>query len=94
VQLKSDASKLQNAGIIDWLKSGLINMMMETESEWTATAIKEIYPNMVRIEPYLPSTLGAFDDASDENLEGLLKIAERYIENNPNEIKGIVESLT
>jgi patatin-like phospholipase/acyl hydrolase len=93
IPLTSDASQLQNAGLLGWLKSGLINMMMETESEWTATAIKEIYPNMVRIEPYLPSTLGTFDDASDENLAGLLQIAEKYIENNPEQIKGIVESL-
>lgn len=93
VQLTTDASQLQNAGLLGWLKSGLINMMMETESEWTATAIKEIYPNMVRIEPYLPSTLGTFDDASDENLAGLLQISEKYIENNPEQIKGIVESL-
>jgi patatin-like phospholipase/acyl hydrolase len=93
VNLTSNARKLQNAGLLGWLKSGLINMMMETESQWTAESIKEVYPNLVRIEPVLDSDMGEFDDASDMNMQRLQNIAVRYVYRNSEEIDSIVEKL-
>lgn len=90
VGFSTTSSKLQNAGIIGWLKGGLINMMMEAESEWTTKAAKELCPNMIRIEPDLLGDTYELDNVSDRNIAALLSTAERYISNNQDVMKSIV----
>ena len=90
VKLNQSAIKLKDAGIIGWLISAnLIDIMMSAESEWSESAAEVLYPNNYRLQVTIEPALSEMDNSSKQNMDGLLKAAEDYLETH----KGTVEEL-
>jgi hypothetical protein len=64
------------------MQAGLIDIMMGIGSDishWQTTAL---YPHTTRLQIELPHNMGHLDNASKDNLRGLLARTEAYISNN------------
>ncbi len=83
-KLAQPASKLTDAGVIGWImKANLIDIMMDADSKWYSDEVGALYSDSMRIQVPITQELSAMDNAEDSNLQGLLQVAEKFIESNP-----------
>jgi hypothetical protein len=81
VRLTQMADQLSDAGVLRWvMKANLIDMMMSADTNWYDDEISAIYPGSLRLQVPLSADLGHLDNASPENLQGLLAVADRFLE--------------
>ena len=92
-QLTANTGSLSTAGLFGWLITGrLIDVMVNAVGYWETMAIT--FPNSCRIQLPLKRDMLQLDNASNENLESLLKVADDYINDNSGFIDHIVNILT
>lgn len=81
-------------GVVGWLNGGkLIEAIMDASSNFNDMAAEAIYPNYYRLQVDIENKLGAMDNASPENMQALLDVAEEYIYQNSSLIDEIVFDL-
>lgn len=83
IKFDKEFEKLENLGVIGWIiTSNLIDVMMNASNdlfEWQTSILNNLSK---RIQVEIPDRLGNMDNASAENLNGLLETSEKYIDNN------------
>lgn len=67
-----------NSGSIGWLKSGLIDMIINADMYEDSIIANSIFPNSYRAQIFLPGDY-QLDDSCDETLSKLLQVAEGII---------------
>jgi uncharacterized protein len=88
LKLTTASDKLINAGIIGWvIRANLIDIMISADSKWSNKEMVTMYPLTQRIQVPLPDKLGQMDNASKNNLRGLVEYAEDFIEQNMDLLK-------
>lgn len=91
--LTGKTTTLSTAGIFGWLITGnLIDVMVNAIGYWETIAIT--FPNSCRIQLSLDEGMKGVDNASDDNIESLLKLTDNYIIDNSALIDHILNILT
>ncbi|XWN34613.1 MAG: hypothetical protein ROO73_03270 [Roseivirga sp.] len=95
VQLSKPALHVKNAGMMGWVvQANLIDIMMSADSEWAETVIEQLYPHNYRLQVPITPALSHMDDSSPENLAGLLKAAEDYLQQQEEVVAAVCNELT
>ena len=99
----SDAISLEEAknwNTGDWIKPLLDSVFMRSVAESTHFTMQHLLPKYsdgtpryVRLHPPVPKKHAEMSDASDENIQALLAIADEYIEKNQERLLAICEYL-
>ncbi len=93
-KLNQDANKLTNSGVIGWvIKANLIDIMINADNDWYNDEISILYPQSNRLQVALPDRLGQMDNASQDDLQGLLNITESFLNTNLKKIENILYTL-
>lgn len=83
VKLDAQGLALQNAGVIGWvMQANLIDIMIDANVSWATDEASIYYPSTHRLQVSIPSNLGQMDNVSDDNIQGLLSAAEKFVEDN------------
>ncbi|MCA0237312.1 MAG: patatin-like phospholipase family protein [Bacteroidetes bacterium] len=84
----------------DWIKPLLDSVFMRSVSESTHFTMQHLLPKYtdqtpryVRLNPPIPKKHAEMSDASDENIQALIAIADEYIEQNKKDLLTICEYL-
>lgn len=84
-----------NSGIISWIvKQGLIGMMQDASSDFYYQAMIRVFPNLIRVQFNLAEEHSELDDASKEQMDRLIDVAEGFINNDPQTLDRIIEGVT
>ena len=95
VKLSHKVEELENSGVIGWvIDANLIDVMMNAANglfEWQTSILNN---SSKRLQIEIPENLGEMDNSSEENIQGLLGIAESYIKNNSSMLDRICKRLS
>lgn len=87
--LKREYANFMDAGIFGWFDSGLIDMMIDADSEWCNMDILSTYPNLVSIDVEMNRSLPLLDDCNDSTINSMLQDAEGFIASNQEKLAWI-----
>jgi patatin-like phospholipase/acyl hydrolase len=84
----------QNFGASGWvLKANLIDIMINADSDWYTQETKTMVPNTIRMQTEIPHKNYVMDDASEQNLAGLLDLAEKFKDERSEQIDVVIKTL-
>ena len=94
IKLATNPVNLGGAGIIGWvINANLIDVMMGAQSDWYDAEIGKACFNSCRLQFELTRETSAMDNSSQNNLDTLIKLTEKYIDDNSDLIDHIVTIL-
>jgi patatin-like phospholipase/acyl hydrolase len=92
VKLNQSSYGLKNSGIIGWVKEAhLIDIMIDADADWANDEVSIYYPSTHRLQIQIPNNLGEMDNTSKDNITGLLRAAELFVDNNLTILQEIVQ---
>jgi patatin-like phospholipase/acyl hydrolase len=91
-------AKAKDFGMMEWVQP-VIDIMMSGNSETVSYQLEKLFDaggnadGYIRIDPGLHNAKSDMDDASTENLLALKEAGNKYVSDNPDVIKAIVDAL-
>ena len=82
----------KNWGVAQWAKP-ILSVVFDGVSSTVDYQLRQIVPNYYRFQTTLPSAQASFDNASSANLTALQGLAHKFIEDQPDQMEQLCESL-
>ena len=84
-----------NGGAIEWLTSGtnLIEMMMDGASDLNSEATEALFDNYFRLQAPITQSMSKMDNASQDNLQNLVRATEKYLAHNQGYFDHMISAL-